>query len=164
MTATAANPVASRPMRDSLTRLALAGFAGGLVDFVYACVVGLTHGRTVMRVWQGVASGWLGPAAKDGGAGSMLLGIVTHFGIATCMAAAYALAAARFDILYRRWLACAPIYGLLLYGVMYRIVLPLRFGGGAGQWRGLDSVLDIASHVGLALAAAYVLSRPAKAR
>jgi hypothetical protein len=163
MTTTTAQSIAPRPLRDSLARLALAGFAGGMVDFVYASIMGLTHGRTVMRVWQGVASGWLGPAARDGGVATMLLGIVTHFGIATCMAGAYALAAGRFDVLYRRWLICAPLYGLVLYGVMYRIVLPLRFPG-AGKWQGADSVLDIASHVGLAMVAAWVLSRPPRPR
>jgi hypothetical protein len=163
MTAATAQPLASRPARDGLARIVAAGVAGGMVDFVYASVVGLAHGRSVVRVWQGVASGWLGPAARDGGAASMLLGVVTHFGVAICMAGAYALAARRFDLLYRRWLVCAPLYGLVLYAIMYRIVLPLRFPG-AGGWQGLDSVLDIASHVGLALAAAYVLSRPARRR
>ena len=88
------------------------------------------------------------------------LGVVTRFGIATCMAAVYALAATRLPILYRRWLVCAPLYGVILYGVMYRIVLPLRFPG-AGGWKGMSSVLDICAHIGLALAAAFVLTRPA---
>ena len=161
MTAAAAPPVASLPARDLASRIVTAGLAGGAVDFIYASVMGVTHGRPVLKVWQGVASGWLGKAAGDGGLASGALGVVTHFGIATCMASAYALAALRLPVLYRRWALVAPVYGLILYAVMYRIVLPLRFGPQAGHWRGIESVLDIASHIGLALAAAFVLSRPA---
>src|SRR5436190_16923813 len=147
MTAAVSPPVASQPARDLLSRIVTAGLAGGAVDFVYASVMGVTHGRSVLKVWQGVASGWLGKAARDGGLASGALGVVTHFGIATCMAAAYALAAMRLPVLYRRWALVAPIYGLILYGVMYRVVLPLRFGPQAGHWRGIESVLDIASHI-----------------
>lgn len=160
MTATASSSVAARPGHDVLSRIVTAGVAGGLVDFAYASVMGALSGRGVVKVWQGVASGWIGKAAGQGGLGSFALGVVTHFGIATAMAAAYALAASRFPILYRRWVVCGALYGVILYGVMYRIVLKLRFGG--GDWRGALSLLDIAAHVGLALAAVYVLSRPAK--
>lgn len=164
MTAAASPQTASLPARDLLSRIVMAGLAGGAVDFAYASVMGLTHGRGVIKVWQGVASGWLGKAAGEGGLGSFALGVVTHFGIATCMAAAYALAATRLPVLYRRWYLCALVYGLILYGVMYRIVLPLRFGPGAGQWKGGASLLDICAHVGLALVAAFVLARPGRAR
>ncbi len=162
MTAAVSPPVPSQPARDLASRIAMAGLAGGAVDFIYASVMGVTHGRPVLKVWQGVASGWLGKAAGDGGLASGALGVVTHFGIATCMAGAYALMATRLPVLYRRWALCAAVYGVILYGVMYRVVLPLRFGPKAGQWHGLESWLDIASHIGLALAAAFILSRPAR--
>ena len=161
MTAAVSPPATSLPARDLLSRIAIAGLAGGAVDLFYASGMGIASGRGVVKVWQGVAAGWLGKAAAQGGLGSVALGLVTHFGIATCMAAAYALMASRLPVLYRRWYACAPIYGLILYGVMYRIVLPLRWPG-AGGWKGATSVLDICAHMGLALAAAFVLSRKAK--
>jgi hypothetical protein len=125
--------------------------------------VGVLAGRTVERVWQGVAAGWIGKAARDGGLASAALGVVTHFGIAICMAAAYAVAARRIPVLYRLWWLCAPLYGIVLYGIMYRIVMPLRWPG-AGAWQGAESVPDVLAHVGLALLTAFVLSRPAKAR
>jgi hypothetical protein len=163
MTAAAAPPATSRPARDLLPRIVTAGIAGGAVDFIYASTMGLVAGRGIIRVWQGVAAGWLGKAAAEGGFASFALGVVTHFGIATTMAAVYALAATRLSVLYRRWQFCAPLYGLILYGVMYRIVLPLRWPG-AGGWKGATSLLDICAHVGLALVAAFVLSRPARSR
>lgn len=155
MTATASPPV---PLSAGFTRILFAGVAGGAVDFVYACVVGALKGRSVMQVWQGVASGWLGKAAGDGGWASSSLGMITHFGIATVMAATYALAAGRLPVLYRRPLLCGVLYGLVLYAVMYGIVLPARFGR-PYQWQGLLSLTDIASHVGTALVMALVLSR-----
>lgn len=161
MTAAAPPSAAAQPARDLVTRIVTASVAGGLIDFAYASVMGALNGRSILKVWQGVASGWIGKAAGQGGLGAFALGVVTHFGIAIVMAAAYALAATRFPILYRRWVIFAAIYGVILYGVMYRIVLKLRFGG--GDWRGALSFLDIGAHVGLALVAVYVLSRPAKA-
>jgi hypothetical protein len=157
MTTTAQTSYRSRPI--TLSAVILAGLGGGAVDFIYACCVGLIHGRTIMQVWQSVASGWLGKAAANGGLATMALGIATHFGIAICMAAAYALAAARIPLLYRRPVPCGVAYGLLLYVVMYRIVLPLRFPAGFPRWDGIQSVTDIASHIGVALVIAILLSR-----
>lgn len=163
MTVAAAPPASSLPARDALSRTLMAGLAGGAVDLVYASAMGVLNSGSAARPWQVVASGWIGPAAREGGAWSVALGLATHFGIAVCMAAAYALAARRWPDLYRRWWLYAPAYGIVLYAVMYRIVLPLRWPG-AGAWQGAASLLDIAAHVGLAFAAAYVLSRPGRTR
>jgi hypothetical protein len=143
----------------ALKRILQAGVAGGAVDFFYASILGtaVLH-RSFARVWQGVASGWLGKAAMDAGWASALLGIVTHFAIATVMAAVYALVAARRPALYRRWMAGGALYGLILYGVMYGVVLPLRFSR-PYHWNGLQSVGDIAAHVAVGLLIAFVLSR-----
>lgn len=161
--AVAAPPTYALPARDAPSRILAAGLAGGAVDLVYASAVGLLNAGSAARPWQVVASGWIGPAARDAGAWAVMLGVVTHFGIAICMAGAYAVAARRWRDLYRRWPVYAAAYGVMLYGVMYRIVLPLRWPG-AGGWAGAPSLLDIAAHVGLALATAYVLSRPARGR
>jgi hypothetical protein len=162
MTAAAASPGYSLPARDRLARVLVAGLAGGAVDFVYPVVMALSKGRTWDMPWRSVASGWVGKAAREA-AWAPALGLVTHFCIATLMAAAYALAARRFPVLYRLWWAVAPVYGLILYGIMYRVVLPLRWPGG-GAWAGVQSVLDIAAHIGVAYAIAFVLSRSARPR
>lgn len=162
MTVAAASSGLSLPVRDRVARVFAAGLAGGAVDFVYPIVMALSKGRTWDMPWRSVASGWVGDAAREA-AWAPALGLVTHFCIATLMAATYALAARRFPALYRLWWAAAPVYGLILYGVMYRVVLPLRWPGG-GAWAGLLSVLDIAAHIGVAYAIAFVLSRPARAR
>lgn len=159
MTAATASAPPGSLTRGPFARVATAGLAGAAVDFVYATTLGLIDGRGPVKVWQGVAGGWLGKAAGHGGLASAGLGLATHVGIATCMAGAYALAATRLPILYRRPLLMGALYGLPLYGVMYRIVLPLRWPGVFPRWDGMKSVLDVLAHVGVGLAIAFVLSR-----
>jgi hypothetical protein len=161
MTAAAGQP-ASLSSGLSFTRVLTAGLAGGAVDFIYASTLGEIRGRGIMKVWQGVASGWIGKAAGDGGWATSALGMVTHFGIAFVMALTYAVAATRLPILYRRPLLCGFLYGFVLYAVMYGIVLPTRFGR-AYHWNGVISVLDICAHIGVALALAWVLARSRRA-
>jgi len=158
MTAAAASSGVSQPLRDTLLRLVTAGLAGGAVDFFYASSMALSRGRPWTRPWEAVASGWIGRAAAEGGPMVWGLGIVTHFGIATAMAAAYIHLARRVPIVVSRPWATAPIYGLILYGVMYLGVLPLRFGN-PWRWNGVNSLLDILAHVGVALAIVAVVAR-----
>ena len=162
MTATAA-PAGSPHVRGVFLPLVTAGLAGGAVDAVYATGLSLIRGGSALRPWQSVASGWIGKAARDGGATSAGLGLFTHFAIALSMAAALAAVAARMKVLYQRPLLAGALYGLILYLVMYRIVLPLRWPTIFPRWDGWISVTDIASHVGVGLAIATVLSRYAAA-
>lgn len=157
MTAAAAPPNASQLLQGSLSRILMAGLAGGAVDLFYASGMALSRGRPVTTPWRAVASGWIGKGASEG-AGPVVLGLVTHFGIALCMAAAYVHVARRVPVVTERPWATAPIYGLILYAVMYLGVLPLRFGN-PWQWRGALSVLDILAHVGVALAIVAVVVR-----
>lgn len=158
MTLAAASSGASQPVRDTLLRVAAAGLAGGVVDFVYPTVMAISRGRPWTRPWDMVASGWIGRAAAEGGPLVTGLGIVTHFGIATAMAAAYIHLARRLPIVAARPWATAPIYGLILYAVMYLGVLPLRFGS-PWRWNGVNSLLDILAHVAVALAIVAVVAR-----
>ena len=158
-----AEPSAAPAAPPFLQRVVLAGLAGGGVDFVYASVLAILTGRGFERPWQSVASGWIGKAASEGGWGSVALGIVTHFGIATVMALVYVLAAGRLRVLARRPLLFGALYGLALYGVMYGIVLPTRFGR-AYHWNGVFSVTDILAHIGVGLAIALVTARLSGAR
>jgi hypothetical protein len=162
MTVAAAPAIFSLRGRAAARAVVVAGLAGGAVDGVYASLVGLMHGRSVVRVWQGVAGGWLGKSAADGGDASAVLGLATHFGIAICMAAAFALVASRVQALYRRPLLAGAAYGLVLYGIMYRIVLPLRWPVIFPRWDGVQSLTDIASHMGVGLAIAWMLARAAR--
>jgi len=157
MSIAAASPVATDRAGLSVSRIALTGLAGGAVDLVYATAVGATLGRSFQQVWQGVAGGWLGRQAAELGWASASLGLVTHFGIATAMAAVFALAGSRAPGLYRRPWVTGGLYGLVLYGVMYGLVLPMRWPQVFPKWDGVRSVTDILAHIGVALAIVFVL-------
>lgn len=157
MTAAAAAH-AARPTQARLSQIMLAGLAGGLVDFIYPCVMALSRGRPWTRPWDMVASGWIGRAASEGGPLVTGLGIATHFAIATAMAAAYLLIARRVPVVAAWPWATAPAYGLVLYAIMYFAVVPLRFGN-PYRWQGVISLLDIAAHIGVALAIVAVAVR-----
>jgi hypothetical protein len=157
---TAATTAAPFPVRRiAPADIALAGFAGGMVDLLYASVVAAIHHNTPFHMAQSIAGGWLGQATFHDGAASVLLGLVTHFSIATTMALVFAIAARVFPALLRRPWIFGPLYGLPLYGVMYGVVLPLRWPTVFPKWDGVQSVGDIVSHVGVGLAIALVLSR-----
>lgn len=143
--------------RLTLTRLSAAALGGGAVDLVYATVVGAASGRSFQRVWQGVASGWLGRSALDLGWASAALGLATHFGIALAMAGGLALVGAKALGVYRRPWVFGLLYGLVLYAVMYGIVLPLRWPEAFPRWSGFVSLADVLAHVGVGLAMMFIL-------
>ncbi|MBP7334520.1 hypothetical protein [Niveispirillum sp.] len=144
-------------MRRTAVTIILAGLAGAAVDGAYASLMGLIRGIGVMRVWQSVAGGWIGAAAREGGIATALLGFATHIGIALVMAAVFMLALSRIGLLRRRRWQAAIAYGLGLYLVMYLLVLPLRWPGIFPRWDGLFSIADIAAHIGVALAIAAII-------
>jgi hypothetical protein len=75
---TAAVSASSLPVRRfAPADIALAGFAGGMVDLVYASAVSALDHRTPLQVAQSIAGGWLGKATYHDGAASVLLGLVT---------------------------------------------------------------------------------------
>lgn len=157
-------PLAAEPVHRPLPRILAGGLAGGFVDFVYPTAMAFAAGKPLTAPWHGVASGWIGPtAARDGGLATAALGVCTHFAIATCMAAVFVLAARRLPVLVRRPLASGVVYGLILYLVMYRVVLPLRWPEAFPNWQGGKSLLDIAAHIGVGLAIAWAASRGERA-
>ncbi len=127
-------------------------FAGGLVagtfDITYACTFwALKAGVPAQRVCQSVARGLLGAAAFQGGARTAALGLFLHFFIATSMAVAYYVVARRWVALREKPFAYGAVYGLLLYGIMTYIVVPLSRAGGGKSNGTLWVVLSILVHM-----------------
>ncbi|MEQ1755817.1 MAG: hypothetical protein ABL973_16975 [Micropepsaceae bacterium] len=106
----------------------LGGLAAGILDIVYAFVVygPLSLKMSPVDVLHSVAAGWIGrEAANAGGDGTALLGLATHFMIATLFAATFVEAANRFPALTARPVQWGVIYGLGLYVLMNYVVVPL---------------------------------------
>jgi hypothetical protein len=118
------------------------GLVAGTLDIVYACAFwALKGGVPARRILQSVASGLLGRASFEGGAATAALGLALHFLIATSMSAAYYLVARRWPVLWQRPLLFGAAYGLLLYGLMNHVVVPLSAAGPGSKdplWIGLS--------------------------
>lgn len=115
----------------------LGGLIAGALDIVYAFVVygPLSYGLTPEQVLQSVASGWIGrDASRAGGMDTALLGLGSHFLIATLMAAVYVFAAQSFSVLTQKAVLWGFIYGLILYVAMNYVVAPLSAAGGDGHF------------------------------
>ncbi|WP_266168783.1 hypothetical protein [Dyella subtropica] len=122
---------ASLSMRASLTPKAAnillgTGLLVATVDAIFASTFWrLVAGVPASRIVQGIAAGLLGKAAFQGGAGTMGLGAVLHYGMAIAMVFAYYFASRWLPALVRRPWMYGPLYGLVVYAVMNGIVVPL---------------------------------------
>lgn len=102
------------------------GVVAGMLDIVYACAFwAIKTSVPPERILQSVAAGVLGPDSFDGGAASAVLGLVLHIAIVIVMSLAYFAAARRLPKLWEHAAVCGALYGLLLYGVMNYVVVPL---------------------------------------
>ncbi len=115
-------------MRTS--RVVLAGtLVVGVLDITDAFVFFGLRGVPPTRLLQGIASGLVGrTAALGGGLWTAALGLLLHFFIAFMVVLVYQVASRRLPLLSRRPFLCGPLYGLGVYVVMSRVVLPLSAG------------------------------------
>jgi hypothetical protein len=109
----------------ALRSILLGGFCAGLADFIYPTVRAVAGGGSWMKPWQGVASGLLGQAARDGGVGVALLGAALHFFIFFSGAALLWLLVSRARFIPRQWFVLGVLYGLAVLATMNYVVLPL---------------------------------------
>ena len=117
------SPAASS--NTALRGILLGGIIAGLADFVYPTVKTVMAGGSWMRPWKGVASGFFGKAAHDGGLGMVLIGIASHFFICIAAAALLYLIATRVKWLPRQWFVLGILYGIAFLAVMNYVILPL---------------------------------------
>lgn len=98
----------------------------GTLDLIFVFSFwGALRGIAPERILQSIAAGVQGKAAYDGGASSAVLGTACHYFIATMMVLAYYLASLRMRTLIDHPLRHGLLYGLVLYGVMTYVVVPL---------------------------------------
>ncbi len=112
------------------SRAILAGTAVvGVLDITDALVFFSWRGVPPVRLLQGIASGLIGrDAALAGGLWTAALGLLLHFFIAFMVVLVYQLASRRLPVLARHPLLLGPLYGIGVYAVMTRVVLPLSAG------------------------------------
>lgn len=115
-----------RISKSLLINIVASGIVAGSLDIAFATMFwAIKADISPIRIFQTIASGALGAESYEGGVQTALLGLVLHFTIAVIMAAAYFLLAVRLETLWRRPFIIGSAYGLVLYGFMNFIVLPL---------------------------------------
>jgi hypothetical protein len=113
-------------------RLVRAGLLTGVTDGIFSSVLSVAfYHSTVTRLFQGVASTLLGPAALDGGARTALIGVLMHCGVAFGWSAVFLFMLTRSSSI-RSVLASpygvakiASVYGPFIWLVMSLAVIPL---------------------------------------
>jgi hypothetical protein len=126
----------------------------GTLDILSAFAFAAADGMGPGRVLRFVASGPFGDGMRDGGFLSALAGLVTHYVLMAVMAAVFVLGVGGSDVLRRRWPLLGVCYGLAIFGVMYWIVIPARFGlyPRADAWHLLNALFSHIVCVGLPMA------------
>jgi len=123
-----------RSGRSALKTIVIAGLTAGALDITYAFIIWGLRGVTPIRIGQSIASGLLGREAAVGGGTAMgLLGLLLHFILATIIAAIYYGAARNIRLLVDRAVPWGIAYGLVTYGVMNYVVMPLSAIGAVGD-------------------------------
>lgn len=138
--------------------VAFGGLALATLDGLFATMWWrLSAGVPWTRVFQTVAAGVLGTERSvAGGEPTAWLGLGLHYAMAMGFVVAYTLLAARADALVRRPLASGALYGLLLYGVMNLVVIPLSAIGHLPKFDDVPWVASsIAMHVVFGLICAF---------
>jgi len=116
----------------TLSRLAIAGLVTAVVDGLFSSVLSVAfYQSTVTRLFQGVASVLVGPAALDGGTRTAALGVLMHVGVAFGWSAVFLLLVTR-SAWIRGVLASpqgtikvASLYGPFVWMVMSLAIIPL---------------------------------------
>lgn len=130
-----------------VTAILIGGTAAAVLDIGYVFTVWSLKDVGPEVILRAVASGVLGAPAFSGGASASALGAALHWLMATAMAAVYVGAGARLPTLVQRPIVWGPLYGLALFFVMDRIVVPLS-AAPAGRPPSLPMTLgQVAAHV-----------------
>ena len=116
----------STQSRPAMFDVLAGGFILATIDLVYACSMwAWLRDVAPERLLQYIASGAIGQAAFAGGVATALLGAALHYFIAIAMVLAYYLASGRYRALVHHPVRYGLPYGLLLWGVMTWVVVPL---------------------------------------
>jgi len=108
-----------------MKRFVLAALVVGTLDISEVLIVSWLKGGAPLKIFQGIASGIYGKASFEGGTRTMLIGLLLHYFIATCVVAVYFLASRKLAFLNRHPVLTGAIYGVGVYLFMNFVVLPL---------------------------------------
>ena len=111
----------------------IGGLIAGTLDILYAIGYSAWRGTPPMTLLQFVASGLLGQASFQGGAGAAALGLMLHYLMMLLIAAIFYGLSRQLTFLVRQPLLWGPVYGFLVYWVMNLVVMELS--ATPNKWR-----------------------------
>jgi len=104
-----------------------AGLVVGVLDISSAFVIWWQRGVGARRGLQGIAAGLLGANSFNGGLVTAGLGLLLHFFVAFVVVIVFYLVSRKIEFLTLHAVASGALYGICVYIVMYRFVLPTVF-------------------------------------
>lgn len=112
-------------MANVIPGILLGGISCAILDGAASTIQFALRGVNPSRVWQGVASGLLGPESFRHGTRSAVLGLLCHFLIAMVAAIVFGLAIHYVPSLVRHYLLSGALYGVIVFLFMNLVVIPL---------------------------------------
>jgi hypothetical protein len=123
------------------------GLTAGTLDIVFAITFWAVKADVpATRILQSIAGGLLGKASYAGGVRTAALGLALHYFIAISMSVAWFRVAAFWTRLRVQPVPFGIAYGLLLYGIMNHVIVPLS-AAGPGSKNPLWITMSIAVHM-----------------
>lgn len=112
--------------RNFVRSIVIAGLLAGTLDILAAFAsTYIKTGRDPSVVLRFIASGVWGREALSGGMAMAMWGLLFHYIIATSWTTLFFVASSKFDVLNRKWIVAGVVYGVFVWVMMTRIVLPL---------------------------------------
>ena len=114
-----------------LRAILLGGLTVGTLDLLDAFIFfGMRSGAKPMGILHSIAAGFVGrDAARAGGVATAILGVVSHFLVATCIVTVYVLLSRIIPALRKQWVVCGLLFGVAAYFVMTWFVVPMSNAG-----------------------------------
>ena len=152
--------MSNQPKPSLVKIILLAGLIAGALDITAACVSAYINNpkATPEVVLRHVASGVFGPKARTGGNEMIFFGLLFHFIIATGFAALFVLLSRKFTFLTKHFVISGLLYGVLVWGVMSLVIVPLSQVSAPPIWKrfvwdkALVQVLIVMFMIGLPIA------------
>lgn len=135
--------------------IAIGGLFAGSLDIFVASAINHASPATIL---QAIASGLLGRASYDGGAGTVALGLLLQWLISLAIAAIYGAAGVRMPALFDKPVRFGALYGVGVFIVMGFIVMPLSAAYPKPQPSVSGFILNLAANILFGLIVALTLS------
>lgn len=111
--------------RSLLKAILWAGIVVGTLDILAAIIQTLIYGRNPLGMLQYIASGIFGEASFSGGYPFAVYGLIFHYGIAFGWTVCFFLIYPKMNLLSKNKFLTGFVYGLFVWLIMNRVVLPL---------------------------------------